>query len=119
MTLDINGSKVDMTPSLKKYAEMKMGALARFVKHFEKNAEARVYLELARSTKHHKRGDVFYAEATLRLPGKTLRAEHAHSDIRSAIDVVKSVLAEEIKKFKEASSRKSQTRKTRRTRERE
>lgn len=113
MQIDINASKIDMTPSLKKYAEMKINGLGRFVKKFEKDTEAKVFLELARSTKHHKHGDVFYAEATLRIPGKTLRAEHTHSDIRAAIDVVRDTLIREIIKFK-GIKKKTQVRKIRR-----
>lgn len=103
-----------MTPSLKKYTEMKIGTLAKFVKKFERDTESKVYVELARSSKHHKHGDVFYAEATLRIPGKTLRAEHTHSDIRAAIDVVRDTLNREIVKFKGAKQKKTQVRKIRR-----
>jgi putative sigma-54 modulation protein len=113
MQIDINASKIDMTPSLKKYAEMKIGALGKFVKKFEKDTESKIYLELARSSKHHKHGDVFYAEATLRIPGKTLRAQHMHSDIRAAIDVVRDTLSREVVKFK-GTKKKTQVRKIRR-----
>lgn len=100
MKIDINASKIDMTPSLKKYVNMKMGSLSRFVKRFEKEGELTVFFEVARSTKHHKHGDVFYAEANLELPGKLLRAESYNSDIRVAIDSVKTTLKQEIIKYK-------------------
>ena len=100
MRIDINASKIDLTPSLKKYVNMKMGSLSRFVKRFEKEGELTVFFEVARATKHHKHGDVFYAEANLKLPGKLLRAESYNSDIRVAVDSVKTTLKQEIVKYK-------------------
>lgn len=112
MKIQINASKIDMTPSLKKYATAKMEALGKFVKRFEKEAEADLYLELARSTKHHKSGDVFYAEATLALPKKNIRAEEYDPDIRAAIDMVKDTLAGEVTRYKDAVVEGSRPRRT-------
>ncbi len=101
MKLRINGSKIDMTPSLKKYIELKIAPLGKFVKRFERGGESEMYFEIARSTKPTKHGPAFYAEATLELPKKALRAQCYESDVRAAIDAVKDKLRIEIGKYKE------------------
>jgi len=101
MKIEILGTQLDITPSIKKYIEEKIGSLDKMVSRFEHEGDVVAYVEIARSTKHHKHGDVFYAEATLGLPGKTLRAEHEHEDIRGAIDMVRDTLRGEMKKYKE------------------
>jgi len=100
MKLDIVGKNLDLTPSLKIYIESKLLPLAKFLKRFEGEGEVLVRLELARITRHHKRGDVFWAAADLKLPGKILRAEAESGDIRAAIDGVKDELRSEIEKYK-------------------
>ena len=100
MKISILAKDIDLTPSIKKYVEMKMGVLGKTIGKYEKEGALTLFVEIARSTKHHKHGDVFYAEAMLGLPGKTLRAEHFHSDIRVAINGVKGILKEKISKYK-------------------
>jgi|SRR3989344_1383581 len=108
MQINIDASKIDATPSLKKYAISKLGALSKLVLRYEKeNGETELFLELSRSTKHHKRGEIFYAEAMMQLPGKGLRAECFDEDIRAAIDKVKDMLRADIAKYKGAFGAKS------------
>lgn len=106
MRIDVLGNKLDLTPSIKKYIDEKFTPLGKMLSRFEHEGETILFIEIARSTKHHKKGDVFYAEATLKLPGKTLRAEHFDVNIRTSIDMIRGVLREEIKKFKEKKQEK-------------
>ncbi len=106
MKINILGSKLDLTPSIKKYIEDKFTPLGKVLSRFEKEGEIALFVEIARSTKHHKKGDVFYAEVTLELPKKTMRVEHYNEDVRTSIDAVKDILKEEIKKYKEIREQK-------------
>lgn len=63
--------------------------------------EIEVFVEIARTTRHHRSGNVFYAEVSFSIGKKLLRAEHSNWDIRVAIDEVKDRLQQEIKKYKE------------------
>ncbi|MEK7076946.1 MAG: ribosome-associated translation inhibitor RaiA, partial [Patescibacteria group bacterium] len=90
----------DLTPSLNQYIENKLGGLSRFIKKFEEKGVAELWLEVARTTEHHYKGEVFMAEADLRLPGKVLRAVGTHTDIRTALDKVRDTLRLEIEKYK-------------------
>ncbi|HVM76890.1 MAG TPA: ribosome-associated translation inhibitor RaiA [Candidatus Paceibacterota bacterium] len=99
--MKINITKTsDLTPSLMTYIEDKLGGLAKFVKHFDETGEAEIWLEISRTTEHHRKGNVFKAAADLRLPKKILRAEEYAEDIRVAIDRARNTLHLEIEKYK-------------------
>jgi len=100
MRIAIQGTRLEITAALREYAERKFGSLARFLKRFEANGEQTVFIELARATRHHKRGDVYYAEAVLAVPGATLRAECEADDVRVAIDRVRDTLKSAITAYK-------------------
>lgn len=53
-------------------------------------------LEFGRSTRHHKKGKVYHAEASLALNGALLRAEVDDEDIRAACDLLAEELEREI-----------------------
>jgi ribosomal subunit interface protein len=99
--MKINITKAsDMTPSLRTYIDNKLGSLAKFVKQFDETGEAEIWLEISRTTEHHRKGEVFKAAADLRLPKKILRAEEYAEDIRVAIDHARNTLHLEIEKYK-------------------
>lgn len=101
MKINIKVTNLDLTPAIREYIEEKIGSLDRFLKSFETKSEIEVFVEIAHTTKHHRHGNVLYAEATASLGKKILRAEHSDWDIRVAIDKVKDKLQQEIKKYKE------------------
>lgn len=101
MKLTLKATNLELTPSIKTFVEDKIGSLDKFIKRYEEMSEIKCEVEIARSTKHHKKGNVFYAEVNLHLPKKTLRAEFEGTDVRSAIDKVKDKLKIEIGKYKE------------------
>jgi len=103
MKIKILSKQIDLTPAIKEYIEMKMGGLEKFVARYEAKGEVLVYFELARTTHHHHKGEVYYVESYLHLPGKDLRAEYVHEDARAAVDKVKDILKNEIVKYKEKS----------------
>ena len=60
-------------------------------------------VELAKTTRHHQKGDIFKAEINLTVSGKLIRAVAEEWDLRVAIDAVKDELQREIKGNKEKS----------------
>ena len=58
-------------------------------------------VELAKTTEHHKKGDIFMAEVNLTMPGRLIRAVAEKWDLRVAIDAVKDDLQREITMSKE------------------
>lgn len=101
MNINIKASGIDLTEPLKKYIDMKISSLDKYLKRYNPDSLG-ADVEVARTTTHHKRGEVFYAEVNLvGLPGKTLRATHQAPDIRMAIDKIKNILQREIQKYKD------------------
>ena len=99
--MDIKIKKsIDLTPALRAFIEEKLAPLAKFVQPFDETGEAAIWLEISRTTKHHKKGEVYFAAADLRLPKKIIRAQAYAEDIRKAIDGVKDTLRLEIKKYR-------------------
>lgn len=100
MKVIIKATDLDLTPALKAYIEEKFNDLDRFLVNFQQDSiQARV--DVGRSSKHHKHGDVFHVDVNLDLPKEVLRAEDDTNDAYAAIDAVKDKLKREIEKYKE------------------
>ena len=106
MKITIKATNLDLTPSLNTYINEKLGSLSKFIKKFDDEGVAELRIEVARTTAHHHKGEVFMAEANLRLPKKILRAVETNSDMRASIDIVRGKLHQEILKYKTRSSRR-------------
>lgn len=101
MQIHIKATNLELTDALKEYADAKVGGLATYLSRWEKEGEVETWVEVARTTNHHKKGDVFSAVIDVRLPGKTLRASETEWDVRIAIDRAHDTLQREITKYKE------------------
>jgi ribosomal subunit interface protein len=110
MLINIKATGLDLTPSLKEYIEGKLGGMARFINKYEDAGGSEMRVEVARTTAHHHKGNVFRAEVNLRLPHKLLRTEHTDRDVRTAIDMTKTKLLLEIEKYKSKMSPRAQGR---------
>ena len=86
--------------SFEEYVENKLSPLAKFVKRFDEADEAEVSVEISKTSKRHRNGEVFKVVANLALPHKVLRAEEYGDDIRTVIDQARNVLRGEIDKYK-------------------
>lgn len=100
MKINTKATGLDLTPSLRVYIQSKLSSLEKFIRKFDARGVAEMWLDVGRTTKHHHKGPVFRAEADLRLPGKILRAEEESSDLRVAIDAVRTKIHLEIEKYK-------------------
>ncbi|TSC89551.1 MAG: Uncharacterized protein G01um10143_41 [Parcubacteria group bacterium Gr01-1014_3] len=87
------------TPALDQYIEDKIGALEKYISKLVEKGVAEARVEVARTTKHHQKGDVYHVECNLQMPGKLLRGETEVSDVRVGIDEVKATMDLEIKKY--------------------
>ena len=97
----ITKKTLDVTPALETYIEQKLSPIGKLIAHFEHEGDIDLYLEVARTSDHHNKGDeVYMAAADLKLPHKGLRAEVYADDIHSAIDKVREILHADIEKYK-------------------
>lgn len=94
----IKTTNIELTPSIREYAEKKVDALLKFVKD---EVEALAEIEVGKTTHHHHKGDVFKAEINLSFNDKQFRAEVVSDDLYKAIDRMKDEILREVKNAKE------------------
>lgn len=96
MKIIISGNQINLTEAMKQYAEKKLNGLDKF---FDKIIEAKVTLGM--ETHHHQKGDIFFAECKMQVPGKDLFAKKSAKDIYTAVDILKDEVEAELKKYKQ------------------
>ncbi|HEY4499647.1 MAG TPA: ribosome-associated translation inhibitor RaiA [Candidatus Paceibacterota bacterium] len=101
MRIQIEAKGFELTPSLTKFIEEKIGGLDRFIKRWDKDNSVITRVEVSKTTKHHQKGEIFYAEVNMDLPHKVLRVEETNNEIHTAIDRAKDRLKNEIVRLKE------------------
>jgi putative sigma-54 modulation protein len=103
MQLQIKGKNLEVSDSVRSYAERKLAKLDRMV-----HREARVEIELA-VERNPSVADNQVAEATVWMKGHTLRAREASRDMKASIDELVEKLSRQIRdeRDKKASRRKT------------
>jgi len=111
MKIVIKTKNLRLNLSLRQWIEKKLVPLEKFSsvfqgeKYFDSffgkgKPRVEMWVEIEKTTKHHKKGPFYRAEAQMRFPGKSLRAEAKNEDLRAAITIVKDELQRQIKKYK-------------------
>ncbi len=101
MKIILRQKGLEVTPSLRKYIDEKLVAPTK--KLFDGAAlddRPALDIEISRTTKHHRKGLVYYAEANVTVGKTVLHVEVTAEDIRAACDMLKDELEATIKKFK-------------------
>jgi len=96
MNINIKTTNIELTPAISRYVTKKVESLEKFIGSQKKDAETQVWVEIGKITKHHEQGDVFRAEAQMRLPHASLRAESINEDLYAAIDGVRDEMQREM-----------------------
>lgn len=101
MKLIVQSTLLEYTDSVREYVERRFRPLEKLLRSFEEKGERVLRVEIARTTRHHRKGGVYYVEATLVLPRKTIRIEQYDENIRTAVDVVRKRLHVCVEQYKE------------------
>lgn len=101
MKINIKGTNLDLTPSIKEYIEMRVIPLEKFLGDTELANDILARVEIARTTNHHNKGDVYRAEINIDIMKNIARAESVGDDIRAAIDEAASKVQRQLVKYKE------------------
>lgn len=96
MQIQITGKNMQLSEAIKDYVTEKMSALNKF--YNEKIIRAEVVLGL--NSDHHNKGDKFFAECKLDVPGKNLFAIKEEDSLYKAVDKIRDYLELELKKYK-------------------
>lgn len=95
MQIDLSGKNVELTEAIKNYVEKKITGLEKF---FDRITKAKVIVGL--ETNHHQKGEIFFCECRLDLPGKEIFVLRNEKDLYKAIDNVRDHIEQELKKYK-------------------
>jgi putative sigma-54 modulation protein len=95
MRLQVKGKNVEVSPSLRAYAEKKLAKLER-----QLAAQTQVELELSEQ-RNPSIPNSHVAEATIFTKGPTLRAREASPDMKASIDQLVQKLERQVKRYRE------------------
>jgi len=98
MKINIRTKNIELIPSLRDFINKKIGSLEKFLKSVRSPVEA--FVEIEKTTHHHRKGPYFRAECQLEVEGRNVRAEARGEDLRVAITEVKDEIQREVKTFK-------------------
>ena len=111
MKIILQTKNLKLNRALLQYIREKINSLEKFAKIFSKDyynqffgkgkPRAEAWIEIGKTTLHHKKGPVFLAECQMRLPGKSVRATAEGNDLKMAITEIKDELQRELKQYKE------------------
>ncbi len=101
MQIIIKATQIELTDALAQYVEDRIKPLEKYIGRFEEEGEAVARVELARTTQHHRHGDVYSVDVNLQMAGEVIRATREGEEMYATIDEVKDVLKLEIQKFKD------------------
>ena len=111
MKVVIQSKNIELGEALKELIEQKINSLEKFAKkifghdywdHFFGKGKPKVeaWVEVSKTTLHHRKGPFFYVECQMRFPGKSIRAESEKESIEAALDDVKEKLERQIIKYR-------------------
>lgn len=101
MTIQIHGTGLELTDAIKGYATEKMETLTKFFDNIQ-----HIAIDVGMRGNHHNKGDIFYAEVNMNIPGRIVRVEKEEQDLYKAIDKVKDHLKVELEQVKEKMRRR-------------
>ena len=96
MKTTIKATKMELTDAIRANIDEKFGSLN---KYFDQILEADI--EVGITSNHHQKGQIFFAEVNLSVPGKLIRARQEKDDLYVAINEVKTILKRELQDYKE------------------
>ena len=111
MKIVIKTKNLKLTRALENFIEEKINDLEKFSEilrtpiyfdHFYGKGKPRVeaWVEIGKTTLHHKKGPVFWAECQMRFPKRSLRSTARSKDLRLAITEVKDELQRQLKQYR-------------------
>lgn len=93
LKINTKATNFSLTPAIEDYVVKKVEALEKFIKNTE---GVLVNVEVGKTTRHHRQGDVFKAEIHIFLPGEEFYATVEKDDLYAAVDEVKDEVVREL-----------------------
>jgi len=90
LNIDIRAEEMELTEAIENAIQKKLGAIEKYMGTVSEPKALRV--SVGKISDHHKKGDIFKAEADLLVPGHKIHAEINASELYAAIDLLKDEL---------------------------
>lgn len=101
MKININTKNLTLTTAIEEYIYNKIGSLDKFILSIlREKSVSQAWVEISKTTQHHKKGDYFETDVNLKIAGKDFRAESRSFDIRISIDEVRNELQDQLKSYR-------------------
>jgi ribosomal subunit interface protein len=97
MNINVKGTGISLTPSISDYADKRLASVAKILGG---DPSFICDLELAKTSSHHNKGDIFRAEIHIVGKGKDLYAATEDQDLYTAIDGMRDEILRELKASK-------------------
>lgn len=93
MNTNIKATNMELTGAINDYVNKRLSGIKKFVKDGE---EMITYIEVGKTTNHHKQGDVFRAEFNIEISGSKFYTFSEKEDLYTAIDDAKEEIVRQI-----------------------
>ena len=97
MNINIKATNMELTGAISDYVNKRLSGIEKFTK----DGEMIAYIEVGKTTNHHKQGDVFRAEFNIEISGIKFYTFSEKEDIYEAIDDAKKEIVRQINNNKE------------------
>ncbi|MFA6515022.1 MAG: ribosome-associated translation inhibitor RaiA [Candidatus Paceibacterota bacterium] len=92
MNINIKATNMELTEAISDYVNKRLSGIKKFVK----DGEMISFVEVGKTTNHHKQGDVFRAEFNIEITGTKFYTFSEKNDLYSAIDDAKEEIVRQI-----------------------
>lgn len=97
MKINIKTTNITLTPAISEYTDKRLQKVAMFL---DNDPTVQCDVELARTTEHHQKGDIFRAEIHVVAADKNAYASSEKKDLYTAIDSVRDEILYELRATK-------------------
>lgn len=94
MNINIKTTTITLTPAISDYTNKRLAKIASLL---DGDSTAQCDVELAKTTTHHHKGNIFKAEMHIVGAGKNYFASSEQPDLYAAIDIVQGEILQELK----------------------
>lgn len=98
MKVNIRSINMELTNAISEYVNKRLSSLEKFLKNGE---EMSGFVEVGKTTRHHKQGDFFRSEFDINIGGENFYAESEKEDLYAAIEDAKDGVIQKIAQNKD------------------
>jgi ribosomal subunit interface protein len=95
MKITINCLHIELTDAIEAHVIKRLKTIDKFVSKDDGSVTCNV--ELAKTTNHHHKGEIYKTEINLHTAGKNHRVENTQTDLYTSIDKARDMLEHEVK----------------------